>query len=103
MVLISREEENIAVQLEFGVLAGLVGGLELIRVFDLVEFVTLVVSAGRLVMVRPLTEAHPTKLIFTHLANHMIAAAAPLDGTLARLLGTHFGVGKDPVEVLALG
>ena len=83
MVLITCEEENIAVQLEFGVLARLVGGLELIRVLDLVEFVTLVVASGRLVVVRPLTEAHPTKLIFTHLANHMVAAAATLDRPLA--------------------
>ena len=102
MVLEASEEEDVSVQFLLCVLRRLVRLLKLVRVFDRLIFVALVVAAGRLVVILPITHAHPAKLVLADFASHMVTTAIFLDRPLTILLWAHFRVCHDPCEILAL-
>ena len=92
MVLEASEEEDVSVQFLFRVFRRLVRLLKLIRVFDRLIFVALVVAAGRLVVILPITHAHPAKLVLTDFASHMVATLTLLNWPAAFLAWAHFRV-----------
>jgi hypothetical protein len=67
-----------------------------------IEFITFIVSTSRVVMLTPLSKAHPAEFISAHFTVYMITSLILFNWSSTLWIRAHLSVRNDPVHILTL-